>query len=83
METEHVGRGWKDWEELGRTEATGKGPCRVASFDRGPMFHKELKGQMMMMMNFKCIYSPFKNVSIYIAYQYLGFPEKTAWRDRY
>ena len=50
METEHVGRGWKDWEELGRIEATGKGPCRVASFDRGPMFHKELKGQMMMMM---------------------------------
>ena len=36
-------------EELRRVEATGKGQCKVASFDRCPMFYRELKVQMMMM----------------------------------
>ena len=57
IETEHVGRCWKDWEELGRIESNGKGLCRVASFDRGPMFHKELKGQMMMKKDIATVFA--------------------------
>ena len=61
--------GWKDWEELGRIESNGKGLCRVASFDRGPMFHKDLKGQMMMIrhamfMNSYNLSTPGKTVQI-------------------